>query len=141
MIRPKSESPVIYQVAAYLVVISLSIVFFYVAKPILMPIAFGALFALLLYPLTQFFENNGFPRIIAITLTMLIVALVIVGIIVLLSTQIYNFLNELPGIAGRVNDILDNVEWFLFKNFNIQINTRTDLLQNSVTKFMDSGVV
>jgi predicted PurR-regulated permease PerM len=36
---------------------------------------------------------------------------------------------------------MDNFEWFIFKNFNIQLDLRGNLLQNSLTKFMDSGVV
>jgi predicted PurR-regulated permease PerM len=141
MLRPKDETPQVVKLASFLIVIALGLTFLSLAKSILVPIAFAGLFSLLLYPLCQFFENNGFPRIIAILLTMLIVVCLVVGVIVLLSTQIYNFINQLPGIADRINAIMDDTEWFLFKNFNIQIDTKGNLLQNSLSKFMDSGVV
>jgi predicted PurR-regulated permease PerM len=36
---------------------------------------------------------------------------------------------------------MDDLERFMFKNFNIQIGSSTSLVQSSVQKFMDSGIV
>jgi predicted PurR-regulated permease PerM len=106
-----------------------------------MPLAYAALISLLLYPLVRFFEHNGFNRVLAILFTFLLATMILIGIIALLSTEIYRFINNLPDIAGKFDDLLDKLEWYLYKNFNVQIGPRASLVQNSLTKFMDSGVV
>src|SRR3954462_3321110 len=102
MIRPQSDYPQSLHVASVMLILALMVAFMYFASGILIPIAFGALFALLLYPLCKFFEDNGFHRIFAISLTLLIVISFIVGLIVLLSRQIAGFIDVLPDIAERV---------------------------------------
>jgi len=141
MIRQKQHVPTGTGVAITMAIIGLSLAFLYFAKPILLPLVFSGIFALLLYPLCKFLENNGFPRIPAILITMFVVLCVISGIVLLLSTQIYRFARELPDIADKVDSMMNDFEWFLFKNFNIQIASKGgNLVQSSATKFLDSGV-
>jgi predicted PurR-regulated permease PerM len=47
----------------------------------------------------------------------------------------------LPDIADRIEHKLEDLQWFLFKNFNIQFNAKDGLLKNSLSRFTDSGVV
>ncbi|MGZ5243687.1 MAG: AI-2E family transporter [Bacteroidia bacterium] len=141
MIRHKNEVPWSLQVAGYLIIIVIFFVFMYVARPILVPLSFGILFAMLLYPLCRLLENNGFPRILAIAVTLIIVVLTISGLVTLLSTQIYSFVEDLPDIAERVDAIVDDIEWYLFKNFNIQVDAGDSFVQNSLAKFLDSGSI
>ena len=113
----------------------------YYGKPILLPLAFSGIIALLLYPLCRFFENNGFPRTLAVLLAMFILLCILSGIIVLLSTQVYRFVEDLPDLKDRFSNAVNDMEWFLFKNYNIQVNGGENLLQGSTSKILDSGVV
>jgi len=141
MIRQRQNVPAGTGVAMIMVIMGLSLTFLYFARPVMLPIVFSGVIALLLYPITKFLENNGFPRIPAILITMLLVLCVIAGIILLLSTQIYRFGRDLPDIAEKVDTMLNDLEWFLFKNFNIQIASKGgSIVQGSATKFLDSGV-
>jgi predicted PurR-regulated permease PerM len=141
MIRQKQQVPAGTEIAVIMIIILLSIVFLYYAKPVMLPITFSAVIALLLYPITRFLENNGFPRVPAIIITMFVVFCIGTGVILLLSTQIYRFVKDLPDLADKIDNMLNDVEWFLFKNFNIQVTSKGGLVQSSVTKFLDSGVV
>ncbi|RYD71355.1 MAG: AI-2E family transporter, partial [Sphingobacteriales bacterium] len=141
MIRPKQEYPLSLHIAVYGVIVTLFFVFMYVAAPVLIPLSFGALFALLLYPLCKFLENLGFPRVLAIAVTLIIVVLVICGVVVLLSTQIYSFVADLPDIAEKIDRIVEDIEWYLFKNFNIQVDAGDSFVKNSLSKFLDSGSI
>ncbi|MDQ3073845.1 MAG: AI-2E family transporter, partial [Bacteroidota bacterium] len=141
MNRSLSQYPKAFYTAAYVVIIGLGIAFLYLAKPILVPLAFSALFALMLYPFVRIFERNGFPRILAITVTLIAVILALVGITYLLSSQIYNFISDLDSLSGRFNKLKIDLEWWLYNNFNIQFDQRGNIVQESMNKFMDSGVV
>lgn len=126
--------------AAFLIVFTFILWFLTVAKVILVPIAFAALFSVMLYPLCQFFERNGFPRIIAIVLSMLFVFVILTGVVILLSSQVYNFVNNLPHIADKLENTLSGIEWFLYKNFDIELGATSEIWKNSISKFFDSGV-
>lgn len=142
MIRPaKHEYPVVVRIAAYMVIAALSLVFLHWAKAVLIPLSFAVIISMLLYPLCKFLEKNGIPRILAIILTFIIVLGLLTGLIYLLSRQIFGFAQDLPNVADRLNEKMDDLEWFMFKNFNIQIGSSTSLVQNSIQKFMDSGIV
>jgi predicted PurR-regulated permease PerM len=142
MIRQKNHVPAGTGIAVIMVILSMSLALLYFAKPVLLPLTFSAVLALLLYPLSRFLENNGFPRIPAILLTMFIVFCLVSGLILLLSTQIYRFIIDLPDLADKSDILLNDIEWYLFKNFNIQFSAKGgNMVQSSVTKFLDSGVV
>src|SRR5437868_4545957 len=117
--QPPQIAPVV-RIAMAMLIAGITLIFMYYARPVLLPLAFAGIIALLLYPLCRFFENNGFPRIPAALLAMLIVFCFFSGLILLLSTQIYKFVRDLPDIADKVDSMLNDLEWFLFKNFNIQ---------------------
>ncbi len=142
MIRPKYKQPLAYKVAAGMVIFTTSLILLNLARPVLMPIAFSGIIALLLYPLCRFFERNGFPRTISVLLSMFILLCIIVGLISLLSSQVYRFIEELPDLKERFADALNDFEWFLFKNYNIQVTTDPgSFFQGNANKFWDSGVV
>ncbi len=124
-----------------LVITIAAVTILYYGKPILLPLAFSGIIALLLYPLCRFFENIGFPRTLAVLLSMFILFCILSGMVVLLSTQIYRFEDELPDLKERFSDALNDFEWFLFKNYNIQINADlSTMFQGSTSKILDSGV-
>ena len=141
MIRPSTDLPPSIRAAAILFTIALLFCFLYLASSILIPLFFAVLFALLLYPLSRFFERNGFPRILAIVISMLLVVLTIAGLLFLLSTQIYRFISNLPHLADKFNNLINDIDYFFFKAFNIQIDLKSRFVQNSIARFMDSGVL
>jgi predicted PurR-regulated permease PerM len=141
MIRQKTQVPAGTGIAVIMIIICLSLALLYFAEPVMLPLTFSAVIALLLYPLCRFLENNGFPRVPAIIITMLVVFCILTGLILLLSTQIYRFIKDLPDLADKTDSMLNDLEWYLFKNYNIQISSKGGFVQSSVTRFLDSGVV
>jgi len=142
LIRPNIKQPLANKIAVRMFIILVSILFVYFARPLLMPLAYASIIALLLYPLCRFFERNGFPRTPAALLSMFIAICILVGIIFLLSAQVYRFVGEWPELKEKFSDAMNDFEWFLFKNYNIQITTDPgSLFQGNATKFWDSGVV
>jgi len=125
-----------------MVIISITVLFIYFCQPVLMPLAFSAIIALLLYPLCRFFERNGFPRTPSALLSMFIAICILAGIIFLLSSQVYRFVGEWPELKEKFSDAMNDFEWFMFKNYNIQITTDPgSLFSGNATKFWDSGAV
>jgi predicted PurR-regulated permease PerM len=110
MIRQKTQVPAGTGIAVIMIIICLSLALLYFAEPVMLPLTFSAVIALLLYPLCRFLENNGFPRVPAIIITMLVVFCILTGLILLLSTQIYRFIKDLPDLADKTDSMLNDLE-------------------------------
>jgi predicted PurR-regulated permease PerM len=141
MLRRKDPIPFSIKLAAQFFIILFIGFIMYIGQPILMPLAFGGLFALLFYPLCNYFEEYGVSRPVAILITILIASFIVIGGIVLLSTQLYNFISDLPDFADKIDKVLSDIEWFLYKNFKIQIKGKSNIVENTLGRFFDTGIL
>lgn len=72
------------------------------AGPILMPLAFSFLLALLLYPMCKWFERRRVARGLAIIISLLVMLIFLGAIFFLVITQIIGFSDELPEMTARL---------------------------------------
>ncbi|MBC8044264.1 MAG: AI-2E family transporter [Rhizobacter sp.] len=83
--------------------LALLLAFLYIGREILIPIAFAILLSVLLYPVHRFLENRlRFPRLLAITITLVITTLFLTLIIFFIGFQLSNFIDDLPRIRTSV---------------------------------------
>lgn len=109
------------------------------AKPVLVPIAFGIILALLFLPLCRFFERWHMPRVIAIALSFIAIAIVLGGIITFFSTQvgalfddIKLFEKKMMELINSINEIMVNSE--LGKTLNL-----SNLFEEQSSAFMSES--
>ncbi|WP_299759731.1 AI-2E family transporter [uncultured Pontibacter sp.] len=102
-------------------------------KAILMPLAFGLLFALLLLPLTRDLEKKlRFPRPLAILASITLV-IVILGLVVwLLSMQLVSLASELETIGKNMQKLITRMQEFMLSNFGIAPPNKSELFQNAI---------
>ncbi len=74
---------------------------------IVVPIAYSALFSILLHPICQKLEKWGFHRILAILVSILVLLLIISGIIFLVSMQISKFANDIPTFVNKFEIMIE----------------------------------
>ncbi|HRP00556.1 MAG TPA: hypothetical protein PLN54_14065, partial [Flavobacteriales bacterium] len=72
----------------------------YLGRYVLIPLAYGLLVALVLYPLVARLESRGVPRWAAITLGLLLVGVVFGLLMGVLLYQVNSFLADLPMLTG-----------------------------------------
>lgn len=75
----------------------------------LIPLAFSALISILLHPVCVRMERWKFPRILAITLSILLFIVVIVVLIYLVTVQVASFADELPRITEKAEALLEQL--------------------------------
>ncbi|MBK9074389.1 MAG: AI-2E family transporter [Flavobacteriales bacterium] len=73
----------------------------YVGRSVLVPLAYGLLTAMVLYPAVSRMERNGVPRALAIALGLLAVMLLFSGIGYLLLWETSLFLKDLPALSAK----------------------------------------
>ena len=87
-----------------------------VARNFLYPIAFGALFSYLLFPIVNLLEKNGFPRILAILLAILLALSVIGGIFLVFYSQLSTMFEDLNALKKTANANIESLQTSL-ENF------------------------
>lgn len=89
------------------------------AQQFLAPILFAALLSYLLYPIANFLERHGFPRILANLLSILTGVVVIGGIIFFLSQQFYGFAQDFDNIKAQAEENLSAFEGWVSSTFGV----------------------
>jgi predicted PurR-regulated permease PerM len=72
---------------------------------LIMPLLFAILLATLILPLTNFLVRKNFPKFLSIILPILLAIIVGGGVIYLLSFQIVHFVDDLPALKERFNEV------------------------------------
>lgn len=120
-------------------VIALVLLSLFYLQSILAPLVFSMLVALVLLPLCQKFESWGIHRILSILLALFLVAAVTVALGILLSSQLNNFLSDLPDMKEKVNKLLEKMFNQVESVFNVSEQEQLSFLRKNSTEMMKSG--
>ena len=94
------------------VIIALVVFFMYIARALLIPLAFGVLFTLMFLPLIHFFERWVKHRVPAILLTFITVLVPLLGLLTALGFQFYRLIEGIPAIGARLQQgLLSVLDW------------------------------
>ncbi len=109
------ESKFIGKKLTYLIIPAFGIIYALIlARDFLYPLAFGILLSYLLYPIVNFLEKKGFPRILSILLTILAAVAVFVVIAVFVLKRVNLFMDELPKFRqmtiSHIEDLQNSLE-------------------------------
>ncbi|MFN4145274.1 MAG: AI-2E family transporter [Runella sp.] len=111
--------PFSVRLAGWLISSVVIVYILYILRDTLIPLTFSVLFAVLLYPVCARLERWRVPRIMAITLAMILFFAALVGLVYLASTQIVTFGEELPKLEKKVNYWIDQGQDFLAEQFGL----------------------
>ena len=117
------------------------------AKDFLYPIAFGILLSYLLYPIVNFFEKKGLPRILSILLTIVIALAIFGALAIFVLKRISLFMDELPVFREKMISHIESLQRTVegefgipaerFKNFLLgrifEIGTRSEKIFATTT--------
>ncbi|OKL41371.1 AI-2E family transporter [Pontibacter flavimaris] len=107
-------------------------------KAVLMPLAFGLLFALLLLPLTRDLEKKlRFPRPLAILTSILLVIVILSLVVWFLSMQLVSLTSELDSIGQNMQKLIVKGQNFFVENFGIAPPNKSELIQNALGGLQD----
>lgn len=113
-----------------------------IGKDVLSPLLFAFLFALLLLPLANFFENKlRFSRAISSTVSVLILLSVASLIIYLLGSQISDLSREWPLLKNQLTDLFHTFQQWLENTFHINAQKQTAYIDSTTDKVLSSSGV
>lgn len=101
----------------------------YVANRFLIPFCTAALLAMLMLPLCQRLEDWKLPRLAAILTCLLLILVVLVGVGLLLSVQIINFVRDMPSLQGQLESKLEGVQHLIERLTDVTANEQIEFVK------------
>lgn len=114
-------------------IISMVIIALYFFGNVLMPILFSAMISIILLPFAKFWEKLHLSKGLAALITVLIVAVFIVGILIVIVIQSQEIVQELPSLMKNNQDFLsvNNIP-FNSESIKTYINEHSDSFTNNI---------
>ncbi len=109
-----------YKAAAFVTLVIGVVIIMYYGSPFLQPLAFGALFAMLIHPMETAMRRRGLPKFFSISISVLLVMLFLGLILLLISWQVSELSQEWPGIKQRIQEMEAAVRTYLSGLLNVQ---------------------
>ena len=109
-------------------------------KDLLDPIVFGFLFAILLLPISNFFERKlRFPRALASIFSIVLLISFISIILYLVGSQISKLADDWPMLKSQVNQSLNDLSQWIQSAFHINTRRQLRYVDDTTKKIMASG--
>jgi predicted PurR-regulated permease PerM len=111
----------------------------YIGKDIVVPLTLSMLLAVLLLPFNSLLERKGFPRVLAISISLIISITFIAAVVYFLFTQISAFADDIPTIKKQLHEHLLSIQSWAHDKFNLSQTEQTKLLTDATNKIKGSG--
>ncbi|HXD76759.1 MAG TPA: AI-2E family transporter [Puia sp.] len=109
-------------------------------KPILAPLVFALLFAVLLLPLANFLEHRlRFPRSMASLLSVVLLVFALAGLLYVVGAQISNLADDWPQFKQQVTGSVNDLQVWISHKFHIRIKQQMTYVNNATSKLLESG--
>lgn len=132
-----NRSPLYVQFGFKFLVIFFICYFISITQEILVPLAFAVLLSVLLLPLVNFLEQRNIPRVLSIAISLLVAVLFIASIVYFLSTQIANFVDDVPSIKRHLNEHWLTLQKWIREKMHISLREQNQYLNNTAEKIKD----
>lgn len=130
-------------VYARLTIILLGVVLLFVglraAAPVLIPLAFSFILALVLYPMCKWFERRRVPRGLAIVISLIVMLIVLGALSLLVVSQIIGFSDELPEMTARMESAIYGLQDKVEQNFGMSPESQISWLSEKLQEFAEKS--
>ncbi|MDJ1472775.1 AI-2E family transporter [Xanthocytophaga flava] len=133
------QLPIYAKITFILISIALLWIFLVQMAGMLIPICFSLLFALLLHPLCVRLETWRVPRVLAITLCLILLVIVVVGILMGIVVQLTDFADILPDLQKKFLKLFNDAQIWVRTEFGVRKKEQADWLEKNAQMLTDSS--
>ena len=127
----QASRPFYYRFTVVLFMLIMIAIILHYGSDIIIPFALAGLLAILLVPFNNLLERQRLPRPYAIFISLGVSFLLIFGIIYFLSTQLFAFLDDIPIIKERINELIYSVQRWLHQRFGLSMREQSDYINTA----------
>lgn len=118
-----------------LVVAALLITGTILASDLIIPLAFGGLFSVVMLPAVKKLEERRIPTALSITLVLLATIIVMGLFIWLIVGQVVSLVNDLPSLETKFQHFIENTSQMLLRDFGISTAEQNKMLADVMRTF------
>ena len=133
-----SSRPFYHQLSQCLLAIGIIILGIYLGQDIIVPLAMAVLLAVLLRPIEGWLIRHGIPKVLSISLAVLLAVLILAGIAIILSMQISDFSDELPKLKRNINDAYRDIRRWIRQEYSVSYRQQDQYLKKAQTQTLEN---
>lgn len=111
----------------------------YYAKPFLVPVAFAALFSMLLLPVCAWFEDKGLAKGLAVLLSVLLFVVAVGVIVWLIAWQVSDLAKDASGIEQNLLKKVNEFRGYVSNTFGISPEKQKEILKQQQASSQATG--
>lgn len=116
-------------------------VFLYFGKPVLVPLFFSIMLAMLMAPLCSYLDKRGCIRAISCVICVLIILLFLLMLGYVIVVQLADFLKDMDQIKQRCTKMFQSVQEYIQSNYDISRDRQEDIVRNQVNEMQQSSTM
>lgn len=97
--------------------------------PVLVPLFFAIMLAMLMAPVCRWLDRKGFHRILSSLICVFFLLLVFLAMLGIIVGQVSSFVSNLSQLEHRADELLFSVQTFIERNFNISMAEQTTFMK------------
>lgn len=125
--------------AAWLLIVCLGGFILSFGKTLFIPLSYGLLSAIVLYPFCRWLENRGWRRSVAITAAISIIIFLFAVLLLLLLLEINSFRKDIPLLQAKLKPALAQLQLWMASNLGIAIDFQNNWWSNTTHKLADNS--
>ena len=121
------------KIVQYLLASVCIIFLLYTGRSLFIPLFFGLLVAIILYPVCKWLELKKIPRSLAIAISLSIVMIFIAALVFLFAWQWQTFSKDIPMLREKMASSLPGIHQWIDATFNISITSQENYWQQLIS--------
>lgn len=99
-----------------------------ILRGIMIPLAFAIMIAILLNPFVNILIKKKVNKIIAISVSLLLVIICIAALMIFISSQIGKFTHNMPALQQKFSQLFHNLQIWLQNNYSLPLSRQRELI-------------
>jgi len=133
------QNPKLQLASRYLLLLVLILVLLYAGKTLFIPMCYGLFIAIVLYPMSRWLERKGWPRSMAITAGLLLVAIVFLALVGLLLLEANALRADIPLLQVKLQPAAAEFSKWLETTLNVSMATQQKWLDGFAARMSDNS--
>ena len=125
--------------SAWLLIVCLGGFILHFGKTLFIPLSYGLLTAIVLYPFCQWLEYRKWKRSLAISAAMGIVVVLFTALLLLLLLEINSFRKDIPLLQAKLKPAVGQLQYWMATQLGITIDFQNSWWTNTTHKLADSS--
>ena len=135
----QTDAPFYQKLSFTLISLALICVALIYGKDIILPVLFSILLANILLPLTHYLTKRKFNKLLSIVLPLFLSIIVGAGILYFLSSQVINFVDDVPALKERVNEVSHSFQLWFKENTSMKIWKQNQYINDTVADLKENA--